>query len=63
MDFVVRRGGRVTAVEVKSGRQGRRGRGLAALAARHRLDRRLLVGGDGIAVADFLESSPERYFA
>ena len=63
VDFVVRRGGRVTAVEVKSGRQGRRGRGLAALAARHRLDRRLLVGGDGIAVADFLESSPERYFA
>ncbi len=63
VDLVVCGAGRVSAVEVKSGRRRTPGSGMAALAARHRLDRRLLVGGDGIAVADFLESPPERFLA
>lgn len=63
VDFVIRDGGRVSAVEVKSGRRRTPLSGMAALASRHQIDRRLLVGGDGIAVSDFLESPPERFLA
>ncbi len=63
VDFVVRRGGQVTAIEVKSGGGRASTSGLTALAARDRVDRRLLVGADGIALTDFLASPPERYLA
>ena len=54
VDFVVLRRGMVTAIEVKSGQRWARRSGLDAFAAAHRTDRRLLVGGDGIPVEEFL---------
>jgi len=54
VDFVVRAGRRVTAIEVKSATAGRARPGAAAFAAAFRPQRTLLVGGDGIALDEFL---------
>lgn len=54
VDFVVRDRGRVTAVEVKSGGRGDSLPGMAAFAAKHTPTRRLLVGGQGIPLGEFL---------
>ena len=54
VDFVVRSGRRLTAIEVKSGRSPESLPGIAAFAAVFHPDRILLVGGDGIAVEEFL---------
>jgi len=54
VDFVVRTGHALTAIEVKSGRARDAQSGLAAFAEAFKTRRTLLVGGDGIAVEDFL---------
>lgn len=54
VDFVVAAGRRVTAIEVKSTRTPSAHAGLAAFAAAFKPKRSLLVGGDGIAVEEFL---------
>jgi len=55
VDFVVRAGGTLTAIEVKSGRARGIHPGMAAFAAAFRPRRMLLVGtGSGIALEDFL---------
>jgi predicted AAA+ superfamily ATPase len=54
VDFVVRVGRKVVAIEVKSSRSRTAKAGLLRFAAAFRTDRKLLVGGDGIPVADFL---------
>ena len=54
VDFVVRAGGRLTAIEVKSGRARHRPAGMAAFADAFGATRKLLVGGDGIDVETFL---------
>lgn len=54
VDFVVRAGRAVTAIEVKSGRSCDTHPGLAVFADRFRPARKLLVGGDGIPVEEFL---------
>jgi hypothetical protein len=54
VDFVVRAGRKLTAIEVKSGRAREARTGLAAFAAAFKPSRQLLVGGDGIALEDFL---------
>ncbi len=54
VDFVLRGGGRVAAIEVKSGRRRRALAGMAAFAARYAPSRTLLVGGDGFALEEFL---------
>lgn len=54
VDFVVRLGRRVTAIEVKSGRISRPLSGIAAFKKAFHTDRSLLVGGDGIALETFL---------
>ena len=54
VDFVVRAGDATTAIEVKSGRVRDTPPGMAAFAEAFRPARLLLVGGDGIAVDDFL---------
>lgn len=54
VDFVVRAGRAVTAIEVKSGRGGIRHSGLSAFSEAFKPQRRLLIGGDGIAVEEFL---------
>jgi len=54
VDFVVRAGRRLTAIEVKSGRAAEALPGMAAFAAAFKPQRKLLVGGDGIPVDEFL---------
>jgi hypothetical protein len=54
VDFVVRHGRRLTAIEVKSGRAPLAHSGTAAFAQAFRTQRTLLVGGDGVAVDEFL---------
>ncbi|TVQ21308.1 MAG: ATP-binding protein [Spirochaetaceae bacterium] len=54
VDFVVRSRRRVIAVEVKSAATGRLRSGAAAFAAAFAPQRTLLVGGDGIALDEFL---------
>jgi len=54
VDFVVRAGRRLTAIEVKSGRAPQAHPGIAAFKAFFKPHRTLLVGRDGIAVEEFL---------
>ncbi len=54
VDFVVKAGRRLTALEVKSGRSPQQHRGTDAFVAAFRPQRVLLVGGDGIPVDEFL---------
>ncbi len=63
VDYVVRRSRRVTAIEVKSGTRHASLPGIATFADRFRTDRRLLVGGDGIALDEFLGSPATRFLA
>src|SRR5207244_300411 len=54
VDFVVRAGHRLTAIEVKSGRAPQAHSGTAAFAETFKVHRTLLVGGDGVSLEDFL---------
>ena len=54
VDFVVQAQSQLTAIAVKSGQAPRAHSGTAAFAAAFKVKRTLLVGGDGIAVEDFL---------
>lgn len=54
VDFVVRAGGNVTAIEVKSSRSRDAHPGIAAFVEAFKPQRTLLVGGDGIALDEFL---------
>ncbi len=54
VDFVARAGRTVTAIEVKSGRRREALAGMDAFAGAFKGARRLLVGGDGIALEEFL---------
>jgi predicted AAA+ superfamily ATPase len=63
VDFVVRSGKRLTAIEVKSSRAREARSGLAAFEAEHGPCRRLLVGADGIAIEEFLSRPAEQWIA
>jgi predicted AAA+ superfamily ATPase len=54
VDFVVKAGRRLVAIEVKSGRAPLAHPGIAAFTAAFKPKRSLLVGGDGIALEEFL---------
>ena len=54
VDFVLRAGRSLLAIEVKSGRAALAHSGLAAFASAHPSARVLLVGGDGVSVDEFL---------
>jgi len=54
VDFVLRAGRQLTAIEVKSGRRRELPAGMAAFQSAFKPQRMLLVGGDGVAVEDFL---------
>lgn len=54
VDFVVRSGRQLIAIEVKSGRARDHLPGLAAFVAAFKPQRQLLIGGDGIPIEDFL---------
>jgi len=61
VDFVLKRGRRVVAIEVKSGRAPGALPGMQAFNEAFRPDRLLLVGGDGIPVEEFLVQPVERW--
>lgn len=63
VDFVVRVGRILTALEVKSSRARQVLPGMQAFNEAFKPDRLLLVGGDGIAVEDFLCQPIERWLA
>ena len=63
VDFVVRAGRRLIAIEVKSGRAQSVLAGMQAFNAAFEPDRLLLVGADGIAVDDFLRMPVENWDA
>ena len=54
VDFVVKAGRSMVAIEVKSGRAPLAHSGLAAFNATFKPQRTLLVGGDGVTLADFM---------
>jgi predicted AAA+ superfamily ATPase len=54
VDFILRCGRRITAVEVKSGRRRDQLPGISAFVEAFKPDRSLLVGGDGIPIETFL---------
>ena len=54
VDFIVRSGKKLVALEVKSGRAADARAGMSAFSEAFRPTRKLLVGGDGIDVATFL---------
>lgn len=56
VDFVVQRGEQLTAIEVKTGRRRDGLPGMAAFTAAHGAARKLLIGGDGTPLDDFLAS-------
>jgi predicted AAA+ superfamily ATPase len=61
VDFILRAGRRIIAIEVKSGRTREAQPGLAAFADAFKPQRTLLVGGDGIPVQDFLLQPVEHW--
>jgi hypothetical protein len=61
VDFVLRKGRTVTAIEVKSGRTRDSLPGMSAFAAAFRPKHLLLVGGDGIAIEEFLRAPVARW--
>lgn len=62
VDFVLKRGPEVIAIEVKSGRKNRRTRGMDAFAERFNPTRTIFVGGGGIAIDDFLSVPADHWF-
>lgn len=58
VDFVLARGNSVAAIEVKSGRRKTSLRGMEAFSREFAVKRKLLVGGDGIPVEEFLLTPP-----
>lgn len=63
VDFVVRRGKTVTAMEVRSGRRHDTLPGMAAFAEAFNPTRTLLVGGDGISVEELLSRPVDHWTA
>jgi len=61
VDFVVSAGKRLVALEVKNGLSADTLPGLAAFATHFKPHRSLLVGGDGVAIAEFL-ATPVYYW-
>ena len=62
VDFVVQAGRRLIAIEVKSGKAPQAHPGMALFARTFKPQRRLLVGGDGLSVEEFL-SQPVSHWA
>ena len=62
VDFVLERGRRVVAFEIKSGTRRASRRGLAAFAQRFAPERTEVVGGDGIPLSDFFSMPADAWF-
>ncbi len=63
VDFVAKARSTLTAIELKSGRAPQAHPGTAAFAAAFKVKRTLLVGGDGIAVEEFLNRPVAHWLA
>jgi uncharacterized protein len=63
VDFVFQHGASLTAVEVKSGVASLAQPGLAAFRSEYKRSRLLLVGGDGVALEEFLSKSVGQSYA
>jgi predicted AAA+ superfamily ATPase len=63
VDFVVKAGRTLTAIEVKSGRAPQTHAGTAAFSQAFRPTRTLLVGGDGIALEEFLTKPASQWIS
>lgn len=63
VDFVVKRGNKLTAIEVKSGRTRNARIALDAFTQTHGKARLLLVGPGGIPLEEFLAEKPEKWMA
>lgn len=63
VDFVLRRGNKLVAIEVKSGRRRGGMPGLAEFSRQFRVSRNLLVGSDGIALDEFLAQPVHTWFS
>ncbi len=61
VDFVVRRGKTLVAIEVKSGRAKRSLPGVEAFSREFPVSRKLLVGEDGMPLGEFLETPPQTW--
>ena len=61
VDFVLRAGDHVVAIEVKSGRRRERLLGMEAFSKAFWVKRQLLVGEKGIPVGEFLKTPVERW--
>lgn len=61
VDFVIKAGRNVTAIEVKSGRHAEFLPGVAAFVEAHKPKRTLLVGADGIPIEEFLVQPVEQW--
>ncbi len=61
VDFVLRRGDRVTAIEVKSSRAKETLPGMEAFARTFNPQRKLLIGGQGISIEEFLSKPVETW--
>lgn len=61
VDFIFQRGASLTAIEVKSGAASLAQPGLSAFSAEYKRSRPLLVGGDGVALEEFLSKPVSRW--
>ena len=61
VDFVLRSGANIVAIEVKSGRKRERLTGIEAFSRAFRVKRQLLVGSQGIPLAEFLSTPVETW--
>lgn len=62
VDFVLQRGPKTVAIEVKSGPRGRGLRGLEAFRQRYKPERAIVVGADGIPLDEFLTQPAAAWF-
>lgn len=62
VDFVLAKGAKIVAIEVKSSYRSPRLRGMEAFAREFKVHRMLLVGGDGIPIEDFITTDPASWF-
>ena len=63
VDFVLRSGAKITAIEVKSGRRREPPPGLGAFDKRFRPQHKLLVGGQGVLIEEFLVKPAAHWLA
>ena len=62
VDFVLTKGAKIAAIEVKSGRRKNSLSGLTLFARQFKLVKKWLVGADGLSIEEFLRMEPEEFF-